>query len=217
MKETVRFVSLCLMSAVLAALWGCATVQQTEPKAGARLEEPQAQVQAPVPKPAEQVQTQAVQPKKKAAASADAAAAKKQKTLAAIRSMSKLGDMAIQHLTEMSTMRDRDVRLAAIDALGGIDSPCALDPIITALSDDDRMVREKAVTFLIYRGPELTRVHVDRLTNIMHNAHKCWPDPAMDGATIYASHFAGKVLSKAESPFISPELAREGYEAMVHY
>ena len=183
MKETIRLIGLYCAIISLIALGGCGAARHDGTNAGGTAKDPEAVVEAPqagavanTPQPDVEKQTQTQDP----------AAAKKQKALKAIRSMDKMGDKAVYHLSELSQMRDRDIRLAAVETLGAIESPCALDPLISALADNDHVIRQTAARLLIYRGPLLTRVHVDRLVFIMRNANKCWPDPAMTGAVIYA-------------------------------
>ncbi|MBI9075141.1 MAG: HEAT repeat domain-containing protein [Desulfatibacillum sp.] len=206
MKKINCFISTCCVLIALLAFAGCASIRDGGAKTAMENEEAQT-LTAETAVLDSTPDTRALDP----------AVEKKQKSLKGIRSMAKMGDKAVNHLTELTLMRDEDIRLTAVETLGMIQSPCALDPLISALADDDYLVRQAAVTALIYRGPLMTRVHVDRLLFIVRNATKCWPDPAMEGGSICATHYAGKVLSKAQSSNITPEMAREGYEAVVQY
>ncbi len=199
-------------------LTGCATTQPGQTTSLPKAEEARARETVSTPAPDTGAKTAV--PDKEAPPVAPAQTPeeiKRVKILAAIRSLAKLQDKGVQHLSELAESKETDVRLASLETLGMIEHPSALDPLIMALADEDHTIRETATRTLIYRGPLLTQVHVDKLLFIVRNATKGWPDPAFEGATIYVTHYAGKVLSQAKSPIITPKVVSEADEAVQRY
>ncbi len=141
---------------------------------------------------------------------------KQEQVLAAIRSMVRLGGEGTGHLSQLAQSPDKDIRFASVETLGRIPDVRSVPYLIQALKDPYHRVREVAVLGLIRLEDQLNREHVDQLLEMVRNGEESWPDPASE-YTITVNHYAGAVLTRVRSIFVSPEIAAEADEAMMRY